>query len=62
MAQRLAGQRGHVEILRQKYHHPRNDDLGDEDDIDGDDDDGDDNESLENEGEYHDGDERGERG
>ena len=57
MAQRLAGQRGHVEILRQKYHHPRNDDLGDDDDIDGDD-----NKSFENEGEYDDGDERGERG
>ena len=62
MAQRLAGQRGHVEILRQKYHHPRNDDLCDDDDIDDDDDDGDDYKSLENEGEYHDGDERGERG
>ena len=46
-----------MEILRQKYHHPRNDDLGDDDD-----DDGDDYKSLENEGEYHDGDERGERG
>ena len=51
-----------MEILRQKYHHPRNDDLGDEGDIDGDDDDGDDNKSFENEGEYDDGDERGERG
>ena len=57
MAQRLAGQRGHVEILRQKYHHPRNDDLGDEHDNDGDD-----NKSLENVAEYDDGDERGERG
>ena len=46
-----------MEILRQKYHHPRNDDLGDEDDNDGDD-----NKSLENEAEYDDGDEIGERG
>ena len=53
-----------MEILRQKYHHPRNDDLGDDDDIDGDDDDddGDDNKSLENEAEYDDGDKRGESG
>ena len=51
-----------MEILRQKYHHPRNDDLGDEDDIDGDDDDSDDNKSFENVGEYDDGDIRGERG
>ena len=36
-----------MEILRQKYHHPRNDDLGDEHDNDGDD-----NKSLENEAEY----------
>ena len=42
-----------MEILRQKYHHPRNDEH---------DNDGDDNKSLENVAEYDDGDERGERG
>ena len=46
-----------MEILRQKYHHPRNDDHGDEHDNVGDD-----NKSLENVAEYDDGDERGERG